>query len=107
LQPEKLATPLETVLESPPVQLKVAPDVPVEEVIDKVTTVELSPVTVFPPASWTATTGWVGKFTPPVELDGLVVKASFVAEPEAMTTSDEGFAWAVSFEVFTLKVLAA
>ena len=41
-------------------------------------------VTVLPPASWTLTTGWVAKATPPVELDGLVVKVSLVAEPTVM-----------------------
>ena len=37
---------------------------------------------VAPPAlSWMLTTGWVGKAIPPVEFDGLLVKASLVAVP--------------------------
>jgi hypothetical protein len=36
-------------------------------------------VTVFPLASWTVTTGCVAKAVPPVELEGLDVKASLVA----------------------------
>jgi hypothetical protein len=41
-------------------------------------------VTVLPAASYTVTTGWVPKAVPPVELDGLVVKASLVADPAVM-----------------------
>jgi hypothetical protein len=41
-------------------------------------------VTVLPTASWTATTGWVTKAVPPVELEGLVVKTSLVVEPTVM-----------------------
>ena len=41
-------------------------------------------VTVLPPASWTVTTGWVAKAMPPVEPEGLVVKASLVAAPTVM-----------------------
>ena len=49
-------------------------------VMVRVTGAELL-VTVLPPASWTATTGWAEKAMPPVELVGLVVKPSFVAGP--------------------------
>ena len=41
-------------------------------------------VTVLPPASWTVTPGWAVKAVPPVELDGLVVKASLLAGPTVM-----------------------
>ena len=41
-------------------------------------------VTVLPLASWTVTTGWVPKAMPPVELEGLVVNASLVADPAVM-----------------------
>ena len=44
-------------------------------------TVDESPVTVLPPASSTVTLGWVPKAVPPVEFDGLGVKASWAAEP--------------------------
>ena len=38
-------------------------------------------VTVFPPASSTATSGWVANAVPPVEADGGWVKASWAAAP--------------------------
>ena len=79
LQPAKVATPATAALGFV-VQAKVAP---AGVVMVKVTDAVLA-VTVLPPASWTATTGWVAKATPPVELDGLVVKASLVAAPTVM-----------------------
>ena len=41
-------------------------------------------VTVLPPASWTATTGWVENTVPLEELDGLVLTASRAADPTVM-----------------------
>ena len=38
-------------------------------------------VTVLPPASWTATTGWVAKAMPAMVSEGSVVKSSALAEP--------------------------
>lgn len=77
-QPAKVATPEEAGV-GLPVQLRVAP---AGVVILRVT--EFVPVVVLPPESWTATTGWLAKAIPPVELGGLVVKASFVAVPTVM-----------------------
>ena len=77
-QPAKVATPEEAGV-GLAVQLRMAP---AAVVILRVT--ELVPAVVLPPASWTATTGWVAKAIPPVELDGLVVNASFVADPTLM-----------------------
>ena len=76
-QPAKVATP-ETALVGFVVQVRTAP---AGVVMLRVTDAVLE-VTVFPPASWTVTTGWVGKGMPPVELEGLVVKATLVAGPE-------------------------
>jgi len=44
------------------------------------------PVTVFPYASWTTTTGCVPNAVPPVELPGFVEKASLVAAPALTVT---------------------
>ena len=75
-QPSKLATPA-TASTGFSVQVSTAP---AGVVILRFTEAVLA-VTVLPPASWTVTTGWVGKGMPPVELEGLVVKASLVAGP--------------------------
>ena len=79
LQPVKDAAP-EMVFAGFDVQVRTAPAAVVMLKVTATTAV----VTVFPPASWTATTGWVAKAAPPVELDGLVVKPSLVAEPAVM-----------------------
>jgi hypothetical protein len=74
-QPAKVATPEEADL-GLLVQLRVAP---AAVVIARVTV--LVPVVALPLESWTATTGWVAKAVPPVELEGLVVKASLLGSP--------------------------
>jgi hypothetical protein len=79
LHPAKVATP-ETALAGFVVQVRTAP---AGVVMLKVTEAVLE-ATGLPPASWTATTGWVAKTVPPVELEGLVVKASLAAGPEVM-----------------------
>ena len=79
LQPAKVATPATAALGFV-VQAKVAP---AGVVMVKVTDAVLA-VTVLPPASWTASTGWLAKATPPVEPDGLVVNASLASEPTAI-----------------------
>ena len=76
LHPAKVATP-ETAFEGLAVQVSVAP---AGLVMVRVTEAPLE-VTVLPPASWIATTGWVTKTVPPVAPDGLVAKASLVAVP--------------------------
>ena len=79
LQPAKAATPA-TALKGFVGQARVAPAaVVMVKVIDAVLV-----VTVLPLASWTVTVGWVVKAMPPVELEGLVVKASLVAGPAVM-----------------------
>ncbi len=60
-----------------------APPVPVAGLIPKVTLLP-SVVTVLPPASSTATTGWVVNAVPPAAPDGGVVNPSFAAEPTLM-----------------------
>src|SRR5450631_1800066 len=80
LQPANAATPATAVLGFV-AQVRMAP--PEGGVMLRATDAAL-PVTGLPPASWTATTGWVPKATPPVEPDGLVVKASLLAGPVAM-----------------------
>ena len=82
LQPAKVATPATAVFEVVPVQAKVAP---AGVVIANVTEL-VSVFNVFPPASWTATTGWEPNAVPPVELPGCVVKASLAATPTVMFT---------------------
>ena len=47
-------------------------------------TVEASVVTVFPPASWTVTLGWVENALPPVAPEGGCEKASWAAAPTVM-----------------------
>ena len=76
LQPESAATP-EIVVRGLVVQARVAPAGVVMLRVMAAVLVEM----VLPPASWIATTGWAGKGIPPVELEGLVVKPSFVAVP--------------------------
>jgi len=46
-------------------------------------------VTVLPPESWTATTGWPARLAPAVDADGEVVNPSLAALPK-MTTADGG-----------------
>jgi len=75
LQPEKVATP-EVVVALQPDRVPLAGLVPMARV-----TVELSVVTVLPPASWTTTTGWVVKARPPVAPAGWVEKTSWDAVP--------------------------
>jgi hypothetical protein len=77
-QPAKVATPEEAKL-GLLAQMRMAP---AAVVMLRVTA--LVPAVVLPPESWTATTGWVPKAVPPVESDGLVVKASLVADPTVM-----------------------
>src|SRR5450631_2180227 len=79
LQPAKVATP-EAALVGFAVQVRAAP---AGDVMLRLTKAVLV-VTVLPPASWTATTGWAAKAMAPGEPAGLVVKASLVAEPVAM-----------------------
>ena len=76
VQPAKLATP-EMATFGFVAQVRVAP---AGVVMERLTEAVL-PVTVLPPASWIATTGWVAKTVPPVAPDGLVAKASLVAAP--------------------------
>ena len=76
LQPAKLVTPA-TADFGFVVQVNVAP---AGVVMVRLTEAVLL-VTVLPPASWIATTGWVAKTVPPVAPDGLVAKASLVAAP--------------------------
>jgi hypothetical protein len=77
LQPTNVATPDTAVSGFALVQLKSAP---AGVVIASVTAVTLL-VTVLPPASWIATTGWVPNAVPPVDALGEVVNANFVAAP--------------------------
>src|SRR5450631_3094437 len=79
--PAKLATPA-TALAGFAVQVRVAP---AGVVMTRVTGAVLV-VTVWPPASWTATTGWVPKAMPPVEPEGFVVKPSLVVDAGLMVT---------------------
>jgi len=81
VQPAKLATP-ETAVMGFVVQARVAP---AGVVMVRLTGVVLK-VMVLPPASWTATSGWVPNATLPVELDGWVMKASLLAGPVVMVT---------------------
>src|SRR5450631_4092193 len=76
-QPAKVTTPA-TAFVGFVVQVRVAP----AGVVMLRVTEALLVVTVLPPASWTATTGWGPKALPPVEPEGLVVKASLLAEPK-------------------------
>src|SRR3984957_6794443 len=87
--PVNVATPLTAAVG---VQLRAPgpPVVGVPTVIESVT-VEVSPVTVFPPASSTVTTGWVVKAVPPVAPAGEVGKASGDAKP-AVTSNGVLFA---------------
>jgi hypothetical protein len=79
LQPAKVAAPATAALGFA-VHVRVAP---AGVVMLRVTGAVLE-VTVLPPASVTATTGWEPKATPPVELEGSVVKDRLVAEPVVM-----------------------
>jgi hypothetical protein len=75
----KVATPAVAAVGSQ-VRVPGPPVAGVAEVIESVT-VEVSVVTVLPPASSTATAGWVPKAVPPVAAAGDVVKARWVAWP--------------------------
>jgi hypothetical protein len=77
LQPTNVATPETAVNGFALVHVSSAP---AGVVIANVTAVMLL-VTVLPPASWIATTGWVPKAVPPVDALGEVVNASFAAAP--------------------------
>jgi len=79
LQPANVATP-ELALVGFVVQVSVAP---AGVVMVRVTGAVLV-VTVLAPASWTVTTGWVPKTLPAAEFEGLVAKASVVADPAVM-----------------------
>ena len=79
LQLEKVATPEDAALGFEP-QIRAAP----AGVVMLSVTWTLLLVTVFPKASWMATTGCVPKAIPPVEPEGLVVKLSLVADPAVM-----------------------
>ena len=76
-QPVKVAIP-EAAFAGLEVQVRMAP---AGVTMCKVTCAELTP-TVSPPASWTATTGWALNGTPPVELEGFEMNASWVDGPE-------------------------
>ena len=80
LQPAKVATPATAAL-GLVVQVRVPVPglVPMARVIDEVLV-----VTVLPPASSTATRGWVGKAVPPRPPVGSVVKPTWVAGPVVM-----------------------
>ena len=79
-QPVKVTTPKVSVPEQPD---SVAPAVPVPAAMAKFT-VDVSEVTVLPPASSTVTIGWVPKATPPVEPLGCCVKTRCVGGPETV-----------------------
>ena len=76
-QPAKVATP-DVAATGFVVHVNVPPPglVPIANV-----TLALLDVTVFPPASWTVTTGWVPHAVPPVPPPGWVVNANFDAAP--------------------------
>jgi hypothetical protein len=103
-QPAKVATPEEAAL-GLLVQLRMAP-----AAVVMLRLTELVPAVVLPPESWIATTGWLANAIPPVELDGLVVKASLVADPTvmvklALTALVSPVAVAVSVYVPVLSIL--
>ena len=75
-QPLNVATP-DTAERGLVVQDSVAPPA----VVNARVTALVAVVTVLPPASWTATAGWVANAMPPVPDEGDVVNASFVAGP--------------------------
>src|SRR3954469_12051364 len=82
LHPAKVATPEAAAIEFPPVHANVAePGVVNVNVI-----VFVAPVTVFPPASCTVTTGCGASGAPPTAPPGCVVKANFVPAPTPTTT---------------------
>jgi hypothetical protein len=80
LQPVNMATPEMAVLGSA-VQVRLA--AAAGGVMLRVTTALLA-VTVLPPASWTATTGWVARTRLAAAPEGCVVKASLAAGPTVM-----------------------
>ena len=80
LQPANVATPA-TAAFGFVVQVSVAPP----GVVSARVTELVSDVTVLPPASCTATTGWVARAEPPVPVPGCVVNVSWAAAPAAIT----------------------
>lgn len=66
-------------------------------------TVDVSVVTVFPPASCTVTTGCVDNADPPVPFPGSVVNASFAAAP---TVTLNGLLTTVPADVSTVLPVA-
>ena len=78
LQPAKVAIPPEAALAWPPVQARVAPVVPVPGTSASETEV-VAPVTRFPYASTTRTTGWTDHATPPVPPPGWIASRSEAA----------------------------
>ena len=100
LNPLKVATPFTVFIVVVPD--RVAPLVPVPEVIAKVTQTE-EVVTLLPYKSCIVTTGWVTKAIPAVLLElGWVVKASFTAAP--ITTLKLLLIAEVRVLLFTVKV---
>ena len=82
-QPLKATTPTVSVFEQP--EITPAPPLAVN------VTVELSVVTVFPPASSTVTAGWVVKAVPPVAVgEGSVVKTSWDGAPTVTSNAALG-----------------
>jgi hypothetical protein len=81
--PLKVATPLDADTGVVPFNAPGPPLVGVAGVIASAMDAEL-PVTVFPPASCTVTTGCVAQAIPPVPPPGCVVNASFAAGPTVM-----------------------
>jgi hypothetical protein len=76
VQPENVATPFDVVTGKQPV--RITPEAVIETAADAL-------VTMLPFTSVTATTGWVGRTTLAVELEGWVMNTSFVAVPGGVT----------------------
>ena len=85
LQPANVATPADTATVAF-VHVSAAPAGVEGCVMVNATVPVLVDVTVLPPRSSTATTGWVVKATPPAEAFGEVVKVMFAAAPVVMVT---------------------
>ena len=86
LQPAKLATPLVGVSGFALVQVSAAA-VGFEGRVMLSVIGLVSPTTVLPPASCTATDGCVPRAVPPVDVPGSTVKPSFIAGPTAMVNA--------------------
>ncbi len=84
LQPAKEMTPLVSVWLQP----ESDPGPPDDGAFTWSETVELSPVTMLPSVSSTATLGWVAKAVSPVEVLGLAMNTSFAAEPVAVAIAE-------------------